>query len=173
MNNYIKSFTKKMDKFLWKEEFTNIIYLHDKEDNERLDQVLFLKKNNEDVVGFYIRGTNPLISVNKVHNLDDFNLFATYDELIEYEENDFNLFKTECIRLYFNPNFHELLGIYLSDINGVSSLIILFLQDEIQIVNDCKISDIDSVFEKFFLQVSVGNMIVYEKINPNSIWMLL
>ncbi|WP_375199409.1 hypothetical protein [Bacillus sp. RS11] len=92
MNNYIKSFTKKMDELLWKEEFTNLIYLHDKEDNERLDQVIFLKKNNEDVVGFYIRGNNPLISVNKVYSLDDFNLYATYDELIEYEEKNFNPF---------------------------------------------------------------------------------
>jgi len=173
VNNYIESFTKKMDKLLWREEFTNIIYLHDKEDNERLDQVIFLKKNNEDVVGFYIRGNNPLISVNKVYSLDDFNLYATYDELIEYEEKNFKLFKTECIRLYFNPDYNELLGIFLSDIDGFSSLIILFLQDEIQIVNDCKISDIDTVFEKFFLQVSVGNIIVYEKINPKNVWMLL
>ncbi|WP_223556329.1 hypothetical protein [Lysinibacillus sphaericus] len=173
MNNYIKSFTKKMDELLWKEEFTNLIYLHDKEDNERLDQVIFLKKNNEDVVGFYIRGNNPLISVNKVYSLDDFNLYATYDELIEYEEKNFKLFNTECIRLYFNPGYNELLGIYLSDIDGFRSLIILFLQDEIQIVNNCKISDIDTVFEKFSLQVSVGKLIVYEKINPNSVWMLL
>lgn len=83
------------------------------------------------------------------------------------------LFKTECIRLYFNPGYNELLGIYLSDIDGFRSLIILFLQDEIQIVNNCKISDIDTVFEKFSLQVSVGKLIVYEKINPNSVWMLL
>ena len=114
-----------------------------------------------------------MISVNKVYSLDDFNLYATYDELIEYEEKNFKLFKTECIRLYFNPDYNELLGIYLSDIDGFRSLIILFLQDEIQIVNDCKISDINSVFEKFCLQVSVGNIIVYEKINPKNVWMLL
>ena len=87
MNNYIISFTKKFGYFFDKKEISNIIYLHDEDDNERLDHVLFFEKDNGDVIGLYIRGMNPLISVNRVYDLDDFNLFSSYEGLIECKEN--------------------------------------------------------------------------------------
>lgn len=41
MNNYILSITKKFDYFFENKEISNIIYLHDEEDNERLDHCYF------------------------------------------------------------------------------------------------------------------------------------
>jgi len=76
LNNYILSFMKKIDYFFVGKELLNIIYLHDEEDNERLDHVLFFEKKNSEVVGLYIRGMNPLLSSRSVYELDDFNLFA-------------------------------------------------------------------------------------------------
>ncbi|GGG82928.1 hypothetical protein [Paenibacillus radicis (ex Gao et al. 2016)] len=87
MNSYILSFTKKFAYFFEHIEISNIIYLHDEDDNERLDHVIFLEKNDGDVIGIYLRGMNPLISANRIYDLDDFNLFANYDELIECKEN--------------------------------------------------------------------------------------
>ena len=84
MNNYINSFIKKFDYYFEQKEISHIIYVHDQDDYERLDQVLFLEKDDGHVIGLYIRGMNPLISVNRI---DDFNLFASYERLVESKEN--------------------------------------------------------------------------------------
>ncbi len=113
MNNYIISFTKKFGYFFDKKEISNIIYLHDEDDNERLDHVLFFEKYNGDVVGLYLRGMNPLISMNKVYDLDDFNLFSSYEGLIECKENiKLNI---EYISLFFSTQYNELLDFYLAN----------------------------------------------------------
>ncbi|WP_260865910.1 hypothetical protein [Paenibacillus xylanexedens] len=74
MNKYISSVTKKIDYYFSQQEIANIIYLQDEEDHERLDQVVFLEKSDGDVIGIYIRGMNPLISANRIDDVDDFNL---------------------------------------------------------------------------------------------------
>lgn len=61
MNPYILSFTRKFDHYFDQKEILNMIYLHDEEDNERLDHVFFLEQVDGGVAGIYVRGMNPLI----------------------------------------------------------------------------------------------------------------
>ncbi|GAA0137035.1 hypothetical protein YSY43_38760 [Paenibacillus sp. YSY-4.3] len=158
MNNYILSFTKKFDYFFEQKEISNIIYLHDEDDNERLDHVLFFEKDNGDVIGLYIRGMNPLISVNRIYDLDDFNLFASYEGLIECKENI--KLKIEYIDLFFSTQYNELLGFYLVNNDATSSIFILFLQDEIYMEKDCSKHEASRMLEKRF---SAEGFITYEK----------
>lgn len=158
MNNYKLSFTKKFDCFFEGKEISNIVYLHDEDDNEKLDHVLFLEEDNGNVVGLYIRGMNPLISVNRVYDLDDFNLFASYEGLIEYKEN-INL-KIEYISLFFSNQYNELLGFYLSNYDTSNSLFILFFHDEIYVEKNCSKYDASEMLKKRFL---TEGFITYEK----------
>lgn len=158
MNNYIISFTKKFGYFFDKKEISNIIYLHDEDDNERLDHVLFFEKDNGDVIGLYIRGMNPLISVNRVYDLDDFNLFSSYEGLIECKENI--KLKIEYIGLFFSTQYNELLGFYLANNDASSSIFILFLQDEIYMEKDCSKYEASRILENRF---STEGFITYEK----------
>ncbi|WP_155591522.1 MULTISPECIES: hypothetical protein [Lysinibacillus] len=158
MNNYIISFTKKFGYFFDKKEISNIIYLHDEDDNERLDHVLFFEKDNGDVIGLYIRGMNPLISVNRVYDLDDFNLFSSYEGLIECKENI--KLKIEYIGLFFSTQYNELLGFYLANNDASSSIFILFLQDEIYMEKDCSKYEASRILENKF---STEGFITYEK----------
>lgn len=157
MNNYILSFTKKFDHFFVQKEISNIIYLHDKDDNEKLDHVLFFEKDDGNVIGLYIRGMNPLISVNRVYDLDDFNLFASYEGVIESKENI--KFRIEYISLFFSSEYNELLGFYLSNIDASSSLLVLLLQDEINVKKNCSKSDASKLLKKY----SNEGYITYEK----------
>ncbi|MBH0331111.1 hypothetical protein ABH14_15085 [Brevibacillus brevis] len=158
MNNYILSFTKKFDYFFVQKEISNIIYLHDEDDDERLDHVLFLEKDNGDVIGLYIRGMNPLISMNRIYDLDDFNLFSSYERLIECKENI--KFKIEYLGLFFSTQYNELFGLYLANNDASSSIFILFLQDEIYVEKDCSKYDARRMLEKRF---STEGFITYEK----------
>jgi hypothetical protein len=158
MNNYELSFTKKIEYFFEKKEFSNIIYLHDAEDDERLDHVLFFEEENGNVVGLYIRGMNPLISVNRIYDLDDFNLFASYDGLIECKE-ELKL-KIGYIALFFSTQYNELLGFYLSNKNTSNSLFILFCQDEFYVKKNCSKSEVSKILEKRY---STEGYITYKK----------
>ncbi|MFF2484330.1 hypothetical protein [Paenibacillus sp. NPDC058071] len=158
MNNYIISFTKKFEYFFEQKEISNIIYLHDEDDNERLNHVLFLEKDNGDVIGLYIRGMNPLISVNRIYDLDDFNLFSSYEGLIECKENI--KLKLEYIVLFFSTQYNELLGLYLANNDASSSIFILFLQDEMHLEKDCGKHEASRMLEKRF---SIEGFISYEK----------
>ncbi|WP_128102963.1 hypothetical protein [Paenibacillus sp. DCT19] len=135
MNKYISSVNKKVDHYLSQQEIANIIYLQDEEDHERLDQVIFLEKGDGNVIGIYIRGMNPLISANRINDVDDFNLYATYEGLLECKEK--LTFKIEYIGLVFGSQYNELLGLYLSDDGASESLFMLFLQDEIHVEQGC------------------------------------
>ncbi|MCG7376049.1 hypothetical protein MH215_03525 [Paenibacillus sp. ACRSA] len=135
MNKYMLSVTQKIDHYFNQQEITNIIYLQDEEDHERLDQVVFLEKSDGDVIGIYIRGMNPLISANRIDDVDDFNLYATYEGLLEYKEK-LN-FKIEYIGLVFGSQYNELLGLYLSNDEASESIFMLFLQDEILVEQGC------------------------------------
>lgn len=159
MDNYKLSFTKKFDYYFKQKEFANIIYLHDEKDNERLDHVLFFEKDNGNVIGLYIRGMNPLISVNRIYEIDDFNLFASYEGLIECKENI--KLKIEYMCLFFGNQYNELLGFYLSNGDVSSSLLVLFLYDEIYVKKDCSKYDAGMMLEKSFLHVE--GFITYEK----------
>ncbi|WP_341278991.1 hypothetical protein [Paenibacillus sp. FSL H8-0537] len=158
MNNYILSMTKKFDYFFQQEEISNIIYLHDEEDNERLDHVIFLEKINGDVTGIFIRGMNPLITPNRIFDLDDFNLFASYDGLIERKDNI--LIKVEHLCLFFSAEYNELLGVYLSDVDDLTSLFILFLHDQIDVKKGCNMSDVTKIITDIH---SNNSFITYEK----------
>jgi hypothetical protein len=158
MNNYILSMTKKFDYYFQHIEISNIIYLHDEEDNERLDHVIFLEQNNGDVIGIFIRGMNPLISPNRFSDLDDFNLFASYDGLNEIKDNIF--FKVEHIYLFFSAKYNELLGLFLTNANDSTSLFILFLHDQIDVRKGCTRSDIAKIISDTY---SNNDFITFEK----------
>ncbi|TVX94089.1 hypothetical protein [Paenibacillus agilis] len=158
MNNYILSITKKFDYFFRDKEISNIIYLHDEEDNERLDHVIFLEQNNGDVIGIFIRGMNPLLSPNRIFDLDDFNLLASYDGLIERKDNI--LFKVEHLCLFVSAKYNELLGVYLSNADDSTSLFILFLHDQIDVKKGCNKSDITEIITDKYLN---NGYITYEK----------
>jgi len=158
MDNYKLSFTKKFDYFFESKEISNIIYLHDVDGNERLDHVLFLEKDNGNVVGLYIRGLNPLISGNRIYDLDDFNLFDSYDGLIECKENI--ILKIEYMALFFGTQYNELLGFYLSNNDTSSSLFMLFFYDEICIKKNCSKYDASGMIEK---RLSTEGFIIYER----------
>lgn len=158
MNTYILSFAKKFDHYFDQKEISNIIYLHDEDDHERLDHVIFLETDDGGVIGIYIRGMNPLISVNRIYDLDDFNLFASYEGLIESKENI--TFKIEYIRLFFSSQYNELLGFYLSNNDASGSLFVLFFHDEIYVKKDCSKSDASRILEKKF---STDGFITYGK----------
>lgn len=136
MNNYRMSFVKKFDHYFGHKEVSNIIYLHDEADDERLDHVLFLEEANGDVVGLYIRGMNPLISGHRIDDLDDFNLYASYEEgLIERKEK-FEI-RVQLVFLFFATDYNELLGFYLANDSASRSLLVLFLQDKMVIEKNC------------------------------------
>jgi hypothetical protein len=137
--------------------------LHDVEDNERLDHVIFFEKVDGDVVGIFIRGMNPLISGNRIYDLDDFNLFASYEDgLIDYKEN-FS-FKVEYICLFFGTTYNELMGCYLSNQDTSSSLLIIFIYDEIHLEMNVNKSDVRELIEKRF---SPDCFITYERIGAS------
>jgi hypothetical protein len=159
MNNYILSVTKKFNHFFGQKEISKIIYLQDEEDNERLDQVIFFEKVDGNVVGIFIKGINPLISGNRIYDLDDFNLFASYEEgLIECEENF--ILEVEYISLFFSTQYNELLGFYLSENNASNSLLIIFMNDEIYMEKNCRKSRIREAIEERY---SLVGFITYEK----------
>ncbi|WP_427050282.1 hypothetical protein [Paenibacillus sp. TC-CSREp1] len=157
MNNYINSFIKKFDYYFEHKEISNIIYVHDQDDHERLDQVLFLEKKDSHVIGLYIRGMNPLISVNRIYDLDDFNLYASYERLVESKENI--KLRIENIRLYFSSKYNELLGFYLSDNDESNSLFVLFLQDEMDVKKNWSKSDASKILKNRY---STEGYITYE-----------
>lgn len=157
MNNYIRSFTQKMDCFFKYNEIVNILYLNDVEDNERLDHVVFFEMDKNDVIGFFIRGMNPLISVNKIDCLDDFNLYASYEDLVEVREN-FNL-KIEYACLYFNTEFNEIFGCYLMENQNTKSLLVLFEHDRLVIMLNRSKLDVNSALKKKYS----NGYLAYEK----------
>ncbi|MGO4527465.1 hypothetical protein AB4Z30_00175 [Paenibacillus sp. 2TAF8] len=162
MNNYINSFIQKFDYFFEQKEISNIIYVHDQDDHEKLDQVLFLEKEDGHVIGLYIRGMNPLISANRIDDLDDFNLYASYERLVESKENI--KLQVENISLYFSSKYNELLGFYLSNNNESSSLFVLFLQDEMDVKKNWSKSDASKILNRRYL---TEGYITYEKKNQS------
>ena len=170
MNSYILSFTKKIDRLFWNKEIINIIYLHDKQDNERLDQVIYLEESNGSVIGLYINGMNPVFSLNKIHNFDEFNLFASYDALNECKEGKFLKFKISHIKLIFNTQYNELFGLYLSSVNESNSIMLLFMQNVIHIELGCKKTEIMKVLEENISHITTNQYLVYEKDIINNQW---
>ncbi|WP_335582709.1 hypothetical protein [Paenibacillus bovis] len=149
---------KKIDYFFVGKELLNIIYLHDEEDNERLDHVLFFEKKNSEVVGLYIRGMNPLLSSRSVYELDDFNLFASYEKLVEVKEDI--RFEIKCTRVYFNTQYNELFGLYLANADKSCSIVIAFLQDEMYVEQNCSEYEARQKLSERFPDTS---LIIYEK----------
>jgi hypothetical protein len=158
MKQYILSNTQKFEYFFLHKEISNIIYLHDEEDNERLDHVVFLEKKNGDVAGIFIRGMNPFISTNRIFDLDDFNLFASYDELTEHKDNI--ALRIEHICLFFSAEYNELLGLYISNSDDSTSLFISFLYDQIDVKKGCNTSDAAKIISDRY---SDNGFITYEK----------
>lgn len=169
MNPYILSFTSKFDHFFDQKEISNMIYLHDEEDNERLDHVFFLEQVDGGVVGIYVRGMNPLISGHRIYDLDDFNLFASYERLVECMENI--KFKIEYMSLFFSTQYNELLGAYLANNEETCSLLMLFLQDEIYIERDFRKSQVSEMLGNHNSYFKAGHRRFKSnrKVNANSI----
>ncbi|MCL9663120.1 hypothetical protein L2089_20765 [Paenibacillus hunanensis] len=158
VNNYELSIIKKLTFFFGQQKISSLVYLYDEDDNEMLDHVIFFEKEDSSNLGLYIRGLNPLFSINKIHELDDFNLFASYEKISEYKE-EFKL-SIEYICFHISSEYNELLGVYLSNSNNSQSILILFLQDKIELFKNCNYSEARKMLENRCLQ---EDYISYEK----------
>lgn len=109
---------------------SNIIYFKD-QDDEKLEDLIFLETQNHHVAGIYIDGANPYFSPYMPDNIDTFNLFSKYDEINRVENKRIPL-SIQKIRSLNSNSYNEQLGLYLSDEDEKNSLFILFLQDTLK-----------------------------------------
>lgn len=172
MNNYISSVIKKIEYLFWYEVISSVIFVHDEEDNERLDQVLFLEKTNGNVVGLYVNSMNPIFALNRFYDFDYFNLFASYDELYELKENNFCEFKVEYIKLVFNSQYNELCALFLSNADKTNSILLLFMHDEIRLILNCSKFEFRRILNESFLHVSNEHFLTYKKDIINNQWVI-
>lgn len=133
ITNYHKSFLNKIDTLFCWVNITDVISFSD-EDDDLIDNTIFLEIDNCKVIGFYINGMNPYITTNRISEFDDFNLNALYSQL---KENKLGIpssfFTVGYIKIIFNPDYDEVIAIYLSSSDCSSSILIIFSEDEIYI----------------------------------------
>jgi hypothetical protein len=132
--------------------------------------VLFIELTDGGFVGVFIDGANPLLSVNKVSEFDDFNLYANYQKLEEKGKDCFNMFRVEHIILVFCKEYNELLGIRLSSSNFNQSLLLLFMQDEIYIEQDIYIASLNAIIAQQFRHFSIEDIMFIEKTPFSDNW---
>lgn len=170
MNSYIQSFLNKVECLFWNEDILDISFVYDEEDKEQLDQVLFVEKTKNSVVGIYINGMNPMFSVNRIKDFDDFNLYASYDFLGERRKDKFLKFKVNFIYLFFNSKYNDLCGLFLSSDDEHNSILLLFMQDAIYLALGCSKLEIIKILNKNFLHISSEQFLIYEKNSYQSEW---
>ncbi|MCG8710947.1 hypothetical protein JHU04_004266 [Brenneria sp. 4F2] len=153
---YHESFLKKI-LYLFEGVVISDVTLIADEDDEIVDNVVFFNIENDSVVGLYINGSNPFVTRSNIDDFDDFNLYALYEKLYEKKLVSFSPFKVECIRVFFHPSYNEVISIYLSSSDFLSSVFCVFLNDELRFYVNCKDDDLKVILE--------GNLIHFEKIN--------
>lgn len=154
--SYHHSLLKKILLLFYGKTISNIIIISD-EDDDLIDNVRFFELESGGVVGFYINGSNPLISINHIDEFDDFNLYASYSTLSESKEREFLPFKVEFIKVFFHPEYNEVISIFLSSFDFSLSIYIVFSTDEIYTHMNCKKDDLTKMVK--------GDLVQFEDID--------
>lgn len=111
--NYLISIFNKLDFFFMNKAISNIIFFKD-QDDDKLEDLVFIEMRDNSVIGIYIDGANPCFSTYMPDHIDTCNLFSHYDELNRIEEKQFHLL-IQKIRSFNSCTYNEQLGIFLSD----------------------------------------------------------
>lgn len=166
---YHASFLKKIRALFDGEAILNVIRLVD-EDENLIDDVVFLELGAGRVVGFYANGMNPLISRHHVAEFDDFNLYALYSGIHEYKTSDFSGFLIDFSVVVFNPDHNEVVAVFLSSESRSRSVLLVFSSDEIFIYEDCVKNSISQILKDRFLQFRNIDFLVFERHANQACW---
>ncbi|MBC3215113.1 hypothetical protein [Serratia fonticola] len=169
LTNYHHSLLKKISFLFYGKTISNIIIISD-EDDDLIDNVRFFELENGGVVGFYINGSNPLISINHIYEFDDFNLYASYSTLSENKECEFLPFKVEFIKVFFHPEYNEVISIFLSSSDFSFSISIVFSTDEIHTHMNCKKDDLTKMIKEDLVQFEDIDFITCQMDSSNDNW---
>lgn len=160
--SYHESFLKKILYLFDGVVISNVISIVD-EDDEIVDNVVFFNIETDRVIGFYINGSNPFITRNHIENFDDFNLYALYEKLHEKKSVSFSPFKVEYIKVFFHPSYNEVISIYLSSSDFLSSIFCVFLNDELRIYKNCKESDLEEILKDSLIHFEKINFLTFQR----------
>lgn len=159
------SFLKKISALFFLKKITNVIFINDDE-SKNIDNVLFFEINLKNVVGFYKNDSNPFITREKINEIDSFNLYSIYKELYEIKKKIMPPIIVKNIKLFFNPNYNEIIAIYLASKNFESSVFIIFSEDEIHLcINENK--NPDEIIKNNLIQFRNKEFLVLEKNTEN------
>jgi hypothetical protein len=167
--NFITSNFKKFETLFLGKELLFSIVLSDEEDEE-INNVIYLKLENDDYIGIFMNGANPFFSKSYVEDIDLFNLYENYDELNINKNQDLSL-KIDVMRLVFNSDYNELAGFYFSDKSNEKSFSILFMGDEFQFHENISVEEFDINLSTNLSHIT--NKSVYLKDNQNKEWLRL
>ncbi|EJS93639.1 hypothetical protein [Pectobacterium wasabiae] len=170
--SYHESFLKKTSYLFNGVVISGIVYIVD-EDDEIIDNVIFLEIGADGVVGFYINGPNPFVTRNNINEFDDFNLHASYEILHEKKSNISHPFKIEHVKVFFHPSYNEVISIFLSSPDFSSSVFIVFSNDEIYVYENCKEDGLIKILKNNFLQFGGLKFFVYQKNIYESGWNII
>ena len=168
--NYLTSIFKKIEILFLNKEILNVLYVKD-EDDDLLDNVIFLEMASENVVGVYVNGMNPIFSMSHFEQFDSFNLYERYSKLTECKVKEVPSFKIGAIKLAFNSEYNELIGIYLSDVSSKSSLFMIFSQDEISL--EKAEEGIKELIVEKSNHMSLENILIYERSESDVKWRVI
>jgi len=160
--SYHESFLNKISSLFNGVVISGTIYIVD-EDDEILDNVIFLEIGADSVVGFYINGPNPFVTRNHIDEFDDFNLHASYEILHEKKSNVLPPFKVEHMKVFFHPSYNEVISIFLSSLDFLSSVFIIFSNDEIYIHENCSEDDLIKILKNNLLHFGDLKFRIYQK----------
>lgn len=170
MTNFYKSFLNKIDTLFCGVNITDIISISDEYD-DLIDNTIFLEIDNHKVIGFYINGMNPYITRNRISEFDDFNLYALYSQLKENKLGIPSSFTVGHIKVIFNPDYDEVVAIYLSSSDCSSSILIIFSVDELYIYNDFGEKDLIRLIREKLFQYENTDFLIFQKSLTDSDWL--
>ncbi|BES85627.1 hypothetical protein PEC302107_40560 [Pectobacterium araliae] len=172
LTNYHRSFLKKISHLFYGKTISDLILISD-EDGDLIDNVRFFELEFSDVVGFYINGSNPLISINHIDKFDDFNLHASYSALSESKEHNFLPFKVDFIKVFFHPEYNEVISIFLSSSDFSFSVSIVFSTDEIYTHINCKKDYLTRIVKEDLVQFEDIEFLICQMDSSNDDWSLI
>lgn len=172
LTNYHQVFLKKISHLFYSKTISDLVLISD-EDNDLIDNVRFFELEFSDVVGFYINGSNPLISINRIDEFDDFNLYALYSTLSENKEREFLPFKVEFIKVFFHPEYNEVISIFLSSSDFSLSVSIVFSTDEIHTHMNCKKDDLAKMVKEDLVQFEDIDFLTCQIDSSNDNWVYI
>jgi hypothetical protein len=148
---FIESNLKKIEKLFLEKKISIITTLLD-EDDDLIDNAIYIKIENE-YLGIYINGTNPFFSKSFIENIDMFNLYENYNQ-IKTDSKKITEFKIDSIKIVFNSDYNELLGLYFSNSTiEESSFSIIFMSDELDVLEDYTFEDYKNKIDNNLLHI--------------------